>query len=265
MFDYAVSDIFKFETRDVTSFMMYKLHLGDKIKDSFKYLADKLGVQELPKNLSDLKWSEGKNYNWAFVKHDKVTFGIRQYHNHYTIFSKREKGTDDWNAKFAIYTFHTDREKLTDDQKDERVEDWTLDLNKHIKDLFKMAAEDQLWALWNNLMFKRPDYIDVACVWSGGQDDISKIDLFNFACEEIFQKFLEVFSQIDMLEVVKKTKVGDKLGEYTVTAVKKTVKNEYYHDAGISWKSDREEKWNDVYSLTRWYFSEMFPKGFMLK
>ncbi len=153
---------------------------------------------------------------------------------------------------------------MSDNEKDARVDDWALDLNKHIKDLFELAAKDQLWSLWNNLMFVRPDYVKVKCSWSGGEDDINNVDDFNFACEEIFHKFSEVFAENDMLEQVKKVKVGDKLGVYTVTAVKKTVKDDYYHDAGISWKNDREEKWNDVYSLTRWYFSEMFPKGFML-
>lgn len=263
MFDYSVSDIFSFEKRDVTRHMLYDLHLGDKIKDAFKYLCTNIGVKDVPKDWSRVKWSEGKNYNWLIIKRDNVTFAIRQYHSHYTIFSKREKGTDDWKAKFSIFTFETDLDQLTDKQRDQR--EWTDELAKYIDQLFEFAAGDKIWALWNNAMFKREKHIKVKCVWSGSDDDIDNIDMFNFACEEIFQKFLEVFSQNDMLERVKTVKVGDKLGEYTVTSVKKAVKDEYYHGVGISWKSGKEDKWNDVYALTRWYFPQMFPNGFMIK
>lgn len=262
MFDYTVNDIFSFEKRDVTRHMMYELHLGGKVKDSFKYLCSKLGVKDVPKDWSRVKWSKGKNYHWLILKKDNVTFAIRQYHSHYTIFSKREKGADDWNAKFSIFTFETDLDQLSDREKDTR--EWTDDLAKYIDQLFEFAAQDKIWALWNNLMFKREKHIKVKCVWSGSEDDISDIDLFNFACEEIFQKFLEVFSENDMLERVKEIRVGQQLGAYTVTSVMKAVKDDYYHGVGIKWKNDREEKWNDVYALTRWHFNEMFPKGFNL-
>lgn len=263
--DYSLIDIFKFEKRDVTSHMMYKLHLGSKIRDGFNYLAGKLGVQKLPKSLDKIKWYEGKNYHWAFIQDENVTFGIRQYHNHYTIFVKREKGEDDWKAKYSIFTFHTDRDQLSDKEQDERVEDWTFDLNKHIKDLFKMAKEDQLHGLWNNRMFERPDYIKVKNVWNGGEDDVNDIELFIFACEEMFNKFLEVFAQTDMLDHIKKVKKGDKLGNYTVLDVKTKVEDDYYHAVGIKWKSEREEKFEDVYSLTRWHFAEVFPNGYQPK
>lgn len=263
MFDYSVSDIFSFEKRDITRYMLYDLHLGDKIKDSFKYLCDKLGVKDVPKDWTRVKWSEGKNYHWLILKRDNVTLAIRQYREHYTIFSKREKDGNEWRAKFGIFTFHTDRDKLPKEERDDR--EHTEDIAKYIDQIFTLIAEDKLHGLWNSLMFKREKHIEVKLVWSGSEDDISDIDLFNFACEEIFQKFLEVFSENDMLEQVKKTKVGDKLGEYTVTEVRKTVKDNYYHGVGINWKSGKEEKWNDVYSLTRWHFANMFPKGFMLK
>lgn len=265
MFDYTVSDIFSFEKRDVTRHMMYDLHLGDKVKDAFNYLQKKIGVQKLPADLSKLKWSKGKNYNWAFVKQDAVTFAFRQYHDHYTIFVKKEKDNNEYRTRYGIFTFHTDRDKLkTDKEMDQRCEDWFFDLNKHIKTLFEMAANDRLHLLWNNVSFKREDYIDVKVVWTGSEDDVSDIDLFNFACEEIFQKFLEIFSETDMFEAVSKIRVGQKLGEYEVTSVRKAVKDGYYHAVGISWKNTREEQFNDVYRLTRWHFKEIFPKGFML-
>lgn len=263
MFNYSPIDIFKFEKRDVTNFMLYKLHLGSKIKDCFNYLGSKLGVQELPKSLSDLKWSKGKSYNWAFFKKDNVTFALRQYRDHFTIFTKKEKGEDYWNVRYSIFTFHANTDKMTDEQraKHENLSDdhHTIELQKYIAELIDMAKKNELHALWNNYSFKRSEYIDVKCYWSGGDTDIENIDGFNYACEEIFQKALEVFSENDMLEAVKKVKVGDKLGEYTVTSVKKKVEDGYYHAVGIGWKSDKKVEFHDVYSLTRWHFALLFP------
>jgi hypothetical protein len=264
MFDYSPIDIFKFEKRDVTNYMLYKLHLGSKIKDCFNYLGSKLGVQELPESLSDLKWSEGKNYDWAFFKKDNVTFGLRQYHEHFTIFTKREKAEDDWNARYSIFTFHANTEKMNEFERAKHEREYdehhTIELQKYIGELIEMAKKNELHALWNDYSFKRSKYIDVKCYWSGGDSDIEDIDGFNYACEEIFNKSLEVFAENDMHEAVKKVKIGDKLGEYTVTGVNKALKDGYYHNVGIKWKSDKKEEFNDVYRLTRWHFALLFPQ-----
>lgn len=262
MFDYTPIDIFKYEKRDITHHMMYGLHLGSKVKECFAYLCDKIGVKDVPKDWTRTKWSEGKNYNWLIIKRDAVTFAIRQYGEHYTIFSKREKSGDEYRAKYAIFTFHTDRDKLPKGERDDR--EHTEDIAKYIDTLLEMAAEDKLYALWNSISFKREAHIDVKCVWSGGDDDVEDIDLFNFACEEIFQKTLELFSVNDMLERVKKVKVGEMFGEYEVIEVRKKVENEYFHGVGIKWKNKREESWQDVYSLTRWHFAALFPQRWNL-
>lgn len=269
MFDYTPIDIFKFEKRDVTNFMLYKLHLGSKIKDCFNYLGSKLGIQKLPKSLSKLKWSKGKNYDWAFFVKDNVTFGLRQYRDHFTIFTKKEKGDDDWNSKYTIFTFHVNRDKMTDAERDkyenEFDDHYTIELQKYIDELIELAKNDHIHSLWNTVTFKRSDYIDVKCYWSGGDSDIDDIDGFNYACEEIFQKSLEVFSENDMFDALKKIKIGDKLGEYTVTGVAKTLKDNYYHNVGLNWKSNKKEEFNDVYRLTRWHFALLFPQRWNLK
>jgi hypothetical protein len=91
--------------------------------------------------------------------------------------------------------------------------------------------------------------------------------MFIFACDELFQRYLEIFSETEMLEKIKTMKVGDKIGDdkypYEVVEIRTEVKDDYYHGVGLVLKQTNftgktEEKWDDVYSLTRWRYNEVF-------
>lgn len=269
--EYKLSDLFSFEERDITRHMLYEMKLGYKFKDSFNYLLTKLPVQKLKADLRKLKWDEGKNYDWAIIKDGKVTIIFRQYRLHFTIFFKVDgKENNDWYNKYGCLSFHTDTKHLSDDVSDSYCDDNFRDMNKYIKPLIKELAGGSVHGLWNPLCFKaddeerRPDHIEAKNIWNGGDDDISSINDFIFCCDELFHKYLELFSQNEMLKKLKTIKVGDMLDAYKVTSVNTTVKDDYYHNAGLELQNtnfkDSKPSWCDVYSLTRYYFGYVFPE-----
>ena len=67
----------------------------------------------------------------------------------------------------------------------------------------------------------------------------------------------------DMIEKLKSFKVGDVLNEtYTINRIVTEVTDDYYHSAGLSLtkKGEKESKWEDVYSLTRWFYDDIFKE-----
>lgn len=259
--DYGLIDIFKFEERDVVSYMMHKLKLGSKFKESFNYIISKMPVKKLG-TLSKMKWDIGKNYDWIVIEEGMVTFIIRKYQTHFTIFIKVE-AEEKWNSKFGCFMFHSDCEKMNDDTSDIYVENNFIDLDELLKPLFKFIADGNIHSLWNNYSFKRPDHVSIKNIWNGG-DDLSNINEFIFCCDELFSKYLELFAQTDMLEKIKTIKVGDILGGvYEVTQVSTDTNDGYFHNAGLKLKNlnfKESEIWCDVYSLTRYYLKYVFPE-----
>ncbi len=273
--EYKLSDLFGFEERDITSHMMRELKLGRKFKDSFNYILTKLPIQKLKADLSKLKWDEGKNYDWAIIKDGLVTLIFRKYSDHFTIFFKVEAGPEDdytltYNKGYGCFSFHTNKDKLSDEDSDSRVDDNFLDLNKYIKAIIKLLADGDVHSLWNSYSLKnpdevsRPEYIELKNIWNGGNEDISSINDFIFCCDELFNKYLELFAQTDMMNKIKKIKAGDMLGVYKVVRVNPKTKDSYYHDAGLELKNtnfkDSKPSWADVYSLTRYYLNYVFPE-----
>ena len=260
--EYNLSDLFKFEKRDITSHMMYEMKLTYKFKDSFNYLTKKLKVQKL-KPLNKIKWDEGKNYDWAIVKEGLITFIIRTYRNHFTIFFKNENKENDYRTRYGCFMFNTDTTKLSNDDSDARCDNCFVDLDEYIKPIHKLISDGHVHLLWNNAALPRPDYIEIKPIWNGSEDDINYVDDFIFCCEELFGKHLELFAQTDMLDKLKTIKVGDMLNRYEVLEVRTEVEDDYYHDAGLKLKGTNgvdSESWNDVYSLTRYYLNDIFPK-----
>jgi len=261
-FDYHLEDIFKFEERDVTSYMTYELKLPAKFKEAFTYLTTKMKVQPL-KALDKIKWDEGKNYDWAVIKSGEVTLLIRKYQSHFTIFYKKENQENKYNNRYGCFTYSTNRDKLSDKESDARVDNNFLDLEANINDIFKLIAEDKAHGLWNSYTLVRPKFVEVKTVWNGG-DDISSIETFIFACDELFSKYLEIFAQTDMFDRIKTIKKGSVLNDkYKVLGVKTTLKDGYYHDIGLTLQGTNgatSESWYDVYALTRWYLKDIFTE-----
>jgi len=270
--EYKLSDLFSFEERDITSHMLYEMKLGYKFKDAFEYLLTRLPIQKLKADLRKLKWDEGKNYDWAIIKDGRVTIIFRQYRLHYTIFFKvdGEGKMAEYNTKYGCLSFHTDTKHLSDDVSDSYCDDNFRDMSRYIKPLIKLLEEDKVHGLWNPLSFKaddeerRPDHIEAKNIWNGGMDDLSSINDFIFCCDELFDKYLELFAKNEMMDRLKTIKVGDMLGVYKVTAVRAATKDEYYHDAGLELKNtnfkDSKPSWADVYSLTRYYLNNVIPE-----
>lgn len=266
---YKLSELFKFEERDITRHMLYEMHLAKKFKESFNYIKNKLEIQET-KFLSEAKWDEGKNYSWAVFKRDDLYLIIRKYRSHFTIFFKNENKksgfTDSFEdycyTKYGCFTYSTDRDKLNDESQDMYCENNFIDMDETFEDMLKLLEENKIHSIWNPHSFKRPKHVDVKIAWTGGNEDIASLETFIFACDELFNKHLELFAQTDMLEKIKTFKIGDKLnGYYTVLDIRTDVKNEYFHGVGMELGGTNgpdSKSWEDVYSLTRYYFDAVF-------
>ncbi len=261
-----IFEIFKFEKRDVEFYMIHKLKLKDKFINSFSYLISKLKVQAVVDDLSTLEWSEGKNYDWVALQDEKVFLLIRHYQTHFTIYYKSrykdssygEEYDDHYNTHYGCFTFYTDTDKV--ENSDNYCDNRFLDLNIHIKDLIDLIRKHKVHLLWNNLVFVRPDYVEVKNIWDG-DENISSLDLFSFACEEMFHKYTTFFAENEMFQKVKTLKVGDIVGHYTVLKVHDQLENDYYHGVGLTLGDTNgkdSERFQDVYSLTMYYYNDVF-------
>ena len=276
-----LSALFDFDKRQVERYMMHELRLKEKFISGFNYVYKNLGTNLIPEDLSTLKWYEGKSYNWVSLvdnlEKPTVKIVIRHYHQHFTIFFKNIK-EDKYNIKdsedefndlysnrFGCIIMHTDTSKLSNKESDSYVDDNFQDINKYLPNMVKLIQDGRAHCVWNPLSLtsdtekERPAHIDVRCIWDGG-DDVSSIDKFIYACDELFQRYLEIFSETDMFEKIKTLKVGDICGSYEVVGINTKLKDDYYHDKGLDLKGTNgsSERWQDVYSLTRYYLESIF-------
>jgi hypothetical protein len=267
-------EIFKFEKSDINMYIFYDLKIREKFVKAFGYLIGKLGVNEYKDklNLDKIKWSKGKNYDYLAIHQDNIHLLFRRYGSHFTIFYKHKHKIskygddydDEYGSRYGVFTFETDTSHLSDKDRDNYYQNEAKDLNKHLSVIFDMIRDNKAHMFWNPLCLKLPKakerekHIKIKSVWTGGES-ITSIDLLIFAVEEMFQKYLEVFSETDMLEKIKTLKKGDKCGSNTVVKTHTKVKDGYFHDAGITWKTaHKEEEFRDVYCLTRYGYEEVF-------
>ena len=225
-----------------------------------------MGTNDVVPDLSTLKWSEGKDYDWVAVKDDNIVLLFRKYRTHFTIFFKNKykiSGDGDdideyFHTDYGCFTFDTDTDQVSNP--DEYVDDNFKDLNLCLKDIITLIKNEKTHNLWNNCVIKREKYVEIKNVWDGGED-ITSIDMLIFACDELFQKYLELFSENDMFEKVKTLKKGDIVGNYKVLEVNLNLKDDYYHGVGLSLQSTNGSdniSFDDVYSLTRWLYNDIF-------
>lgn len=252
-----ISEIFKFDKKDIEYYLLHTLKLRSKFINSFDYLLNKLCTNEIVSDLSTLKWSKGKSYDWVALHEDDLFLLIRKYRTHFTIFFKNKSHEN----KYGCFIFNTNKDILSDSESDARIDDNFKDLNIYLKDIIVLIKTNKIYLLENSYAFKRPKYIEVKNVWNGDDNEISSIDSFTFCCEEMFHKYYELFSENEMFEKIKTFKKNDKIGSYKILKVHKKLKNNYYHDIGLTLQGTNgkdSEVFKDIYCLTRYYYNEVF-------
>jgi hypothetical protein len=248
---------------NVYNFKKYELEsLGQKeiykMKDAFDFIVKKLKVQTKTK-LSEMKWKEGKNYDYAVLQDENVTLLIRNYGVHFTFWGFfKAKEDDHRGSEFFMFTYHTDKDKLkTDDEKDARVDDNFIDIDLSIQSFIKVIKEGNAHMVWNSVACVIPKHCEVKIGFTGSS--IHSFDLLIFGCEELSTLQMQLFAENEMWTLLKKVKVGDKIGretvEYVNTVLPKQYSDPYYHGLGI--KFVKGSHMEDVYSLTMFSFNEI--------
>lgn len=268
-------EIFKFEKSDITRHIEYELRTISKFKEPLNYIIktlERLGyskkITSLSKkiDLNKIKEHEGKNYYWSTLTYKNITLAIRRYQNHLTIFTKVTKGVDYSKrpkTEYGAFTLNTDFDKFGDNHDkmmDEYCEKPFIDLNVIIKDLLKLLNDRGVQWVSNSACLKCPEHIEIEVAFAGNA--IHSLDSFVFCIEEVESFYQHMFSENTMLKKLKEyeNKVGEKLNErYKIGNVTTVIKDNYYHSAGIEFiDSNGKKEFHDVYSLTRWYFKDIF-------
>ena len=264
-----MKDFIKFDKGDIQHYMDRKLKLPQQIAESFEYV-EKILIPQKVNKLSDANWHELKNYNWCCIDVDNVTLLIRQYGYNFTFFSRLNVNQKFENISFvesnlSIFIYTTDTNKLSSDRdEDSRIDNPFMDIDESFDKLLVLIKNNQVQMIWNNYSFIRPDYIEVKAIWTGSielnllnSSNYHSIDLFNFACEELSTLVMLLYAENDMLSNIKKLAQSD-LNKYpNISKIKCEVKDNYFHDAGITFNEHGREIFSDVYSLTQYYFDQV--------
>jgi len=257
-------EIFNFDDTRFKDNLIYKDKLKQKIMHCFKYLENHLPVNKVTKentfNFNKLKKSEGKNYDWFFLVNPNVKLLVRQYGNHFTLFAINQKAESYFN-KLSVFTIHDDLDLLNDDDlHDSYIDNRFKTFETLLPKLFETIEKDRVNGIWNDYSFERPKHTKIKLSLVG--DSVSSLDEFIFACDEIFQTFLEKIAENDLLEKLKTLNVGDMFSTYKITDIRTEVKDDYYHAVGLSYVNtnfpNSKEEWSDVYSLTRYHYDEIY-------
>ncbi len=273
---------FRFEKDSLARYIKYDLALFRKMKPSLNYviktleeLGHSLTINSLDKkfDLNKVVEKEGKNYHWSVFKYKNATLLVRRYGQHLTIFTRVEEPHEYrqglTNSIIGAFTFHANSEKIPENKRDRfsdlRYEKPFIDLNKHVTDLFRNLTEKDAnihW-VWNSVSWKREDHIDIELAFAA-YEHISSYDGTIFAFEELSSIHLTLFAETTMLKEIEKfkSKIGKSFNsEYNIKSVSTDVEDDYYHNVGIMLvekKNKKKTKWEDVYSLTRWFYKEVF-------
>lgn len=262
----SLSESFSFNKRDVANYLLRTLNANSKFRESFNYLSNTLELNPVVKDLGELEWNKGKNYDWVALQDDNLTLLIRNYRHSFTIYFKLKDNTkeeslfnDMYYSRYGCFLFETDIDKVKNP--DSYYDNKFKDLNKHLKSLINLIKNKRIHCLCNSVSFPRPKHVDVKNVWDGDDSSVESIDLFTYALVELFQKHLDIFSENDMFEHIKTLKNGDMIGYNIVLEVRTKLENDYYHGVGLTIKDHfHNEKYCDVYHLTRYYYDDIFKK-----
>ncbi len=273
-------DIFQFDKEQITRHIEYELKTTQKFKEPLNYvikglqrLKNSMTIESLDKkiDLNKVKENKGKNYSWSTFTYGNVTLVVRRYQQHLTIFTKVVKNSDAnerrHKIEYGAFTLKTNFEKFGDKHDEMMDKYWNnpfIDLNVIIKNLLKLLLEKDgsVHWVWNSATLKRPDHVEIKLIFS--DNTISSIDNFAFCMEELSTIYLELFAESTMIQKLKeyKNKVGEKLNKYYTIGkvITKRDKDDYYHSVGMTLiKNDsKESNFQDIYSLTRYYFDSIF-------
>lgn len=270
-----IKGIIKFDDNDAERHFVRHHKIVTRVKYAMNYLLNHLPINELDENNSfdfeNLKFDEGKNYNWYFLNKKNLTILVRQYRGHFTFFtlSKRDKDAeinfDDYFSKLGIFTIHNESSLMDDATSDAHCDNPFLTLETLLPQLVEILDKGSVHSIWNDLCFERPKYTKVKIALTG-EDSVSSLDTLNFACDEICSMFAEKYAENEVLEKLKTLKVGDDFGKYyTITKINTEVNDGYYHAVGLykqrKEKDDSKPEWADVYSLARYYYDELYYDG----
>jgi len=263
---------FKFDEQHLKNEIVRDNKFIQKINHSLEYLVKHLPVNKLKKdgsfNFNKLKMVEGKNYDWYFLNNKKTTILVRQYQTHFTFFTKF---TDKWNYRptLSIFTIFDNQEKMDDDTSDSFCDNEFQSITKYLPQLVSIIEDDNVHSLWNSYSFKVENYTEVK-IGMSSRESIPSMDTLIFGCDELFGKYVSTYAENDVLEQIKKFKVGDKFGSsYVITRVDTELEDDYYHSCGLEFSNDNfpksEPKWTDVYSLATFYSEDLDYENIKIK
>ena len=278
--------LFNFKERDIQFYIEHELKTFTKCKGVFDYVVSnliKLGQSIEVTNLKDfdfnkMKENEGKNYHWSVIQYKRMTFLIRRYNHHLTIFTKVDKGRNDYYDgkvyEYGAFMIETDFEKFGD-KHDEMMEMYWdapfTDLNTIFHNLVKCIKhyEYSIHGVWNDHSLPTPKHVEIKNIYHG--TSLDSIDKFTFAMEELSQIHLCIFAETTILKKLEslKGKEGENLTDrYILKEVRTEVKDEYYHGVGLTvidtFGGKSKDEWSDVYSLAHFNLEYVFPNGFHL-
>ena len=289
--NYRNEIVFDFDDDHVKSKLNYDLDMYNRMGKAFDYIHATLtklghcvnGKKRIPK-INPKKLQEDKNYKWIAVTFNNVKMVIRVYNTHLTVFTcleetrSYEKGktwTDKYYGAFMYNTLYDkikaedvipgvryskkrdDEDYLHDYYMDELFENPFLVFNTHLPKLIEMIKDRNIRSLWNSYSFERPHFVKVKTAFEGSES-INSVDEYIFCAQELSFKHTQLFAENDMLEEIKKFKVGDHFeGKHVKGIIKKVcteVEDDYYHNVGLK----IGDKWEDVYALTNWNVDAVF-------
>lgn len=266
---------FKFSEENVKVGLVRSEKIWQKIDFALKYLVKYLPVNKLKKdnsfNFNKLKFDEGKNYDWYFLNKKDLTILVRQYRNHFTFFVDNK--TAHYFSHLSVFTINDNSDKMDGDTSDSFCDDRFQSITKYLPELVKIIENDNVHSIWNDYSFKVPKYTDVKIVMTN-RENVDSLDLLLFACDELFSMYLSTYAENEVLEQIKKYKVGDKFGSsYVITKVKtefpKEYSDPYYHDVGLEIINNNfpgsKPKWADVYSLAMYHYDELDYENIQIK
>lgn len=268
-----MNQVFKFEKRDITSVISYKLKLKERISKSINYVSEKLkmlGHYQYYDNIADCKtlsedlFREEKNDKWITLEFENIKLVIRHFRQHFTIFYNSvtiyplDNGGEYKEPATGCFEFLINLKKCTRDEHDEVLETSYEIFIEHLPTMIQMLKDNKIHAIWNDLSFKRPKFCDAKTYFKNYE--IDDVDHYIFCAEEISRMHLFLFAENEMYEKLKDLKVGDIFySEVKINRISTKNDNHYYHSAGIEVEDRGRTEFHDVYSLTRWYLQYIFP------
>lgn len=253
-----------FDKRKITDYLRYDIKSIENFKESFEYLRTKLPKNDL-QDLSICKWHETKNYDYCLIEVDDLTFIIRQFRKHFTLFIKQSvnhkiRDFDYDKSSYHIVTFFVN-EEIEGYVERYDVIDHYKELNDTLPKIIELGKErNKLWLIDNSAAIPVPNYVKIETALHG--EEIYNINTYIFALEELFGLHFQFFCETEMIEKIKEFNVGDKFKYGVITKVAIDLEmhgdDPYYHSVGLEVTTDGKVEFKDIYTLASYYYDDVF-------